>query len=268
MDWHNATETLLRPLTRPGRIGLLTDMDGTLSPIAATPGTARITPSSRDHLAALHERLALVAVISGRAVTDLIERVGLSQLVYVGNHGLETWVDAQVQIAPEALQYRPALEAALREARETLLPGMRAEDKGATLSVHYRQAADPTAAQALGPVMASIAAAHGLRLFEGRMVFELRPPLAIDKGSAFAGLVAAHQLDAAVYLGDDTTDADALRMARTLRETGRCHAVGIGVESADMPAIVQESADLLASGVAGVESFLAWLLMAASASST
>lgn len=269
MDWHEATDTLLKPLTGPGRVGVISDMDGTLSPIVDQPDAAQITPRGKRLLAALQEKLALVALVSGRAVTDLSQRVGLPQLVYVGNHGLEKWVDGQVQLTPEALQYRPALEAALHDLRGLVDTGMLVEDKGATLSIHYRQTADPAAAaKKFSPVMRQIATQHGLKYFAGRMVFELRPPVDVDKGSTFAALVADYRLDAAVYLGDDTTDADALRMARRLREQGRGHAVGIGIQSDDMPAIVQESADLMASGVSGVESFLSWLLNASSASST
>ncbi|MBZ0294622.1 MAG: trehalose-phosphatase [Anaerolineae bacterium] len=269
MYWHEATETLLKPLTGPGRVGLISDMDGTLSPIVDQPDAAQITPRSKELLAALQKKLALVALVSGRAVTDLTARAGLPQLVYMGNHGLEKWVDEQVQLTPEALQHRPALEAALRDLHGQVDPGMLVEDKGATLSIHYRQTADPAAAeQKFSPVMQQIATQHGLRCFAGRMIFELRPPIDVDKGSAFEMLVRDYRLDAAVYLGDDTTDADALSKARQLREQGRCHAVGIGVESADMPVIVQESADLMASGVSDVESFLSWLLSASSASST
>ena len=149
------------------------------------------------------------------------------------------------------------------------MPGLFVEDKSVTLSVHYRQTAHPEqAADLLRPAVAAIAAEAGFRLVEGRMVFELRPPLEVDKGSAFRDLVAHYTLDGAVYLGDDTTDADALRAAGALRESGACYALGLGVVSDDTPDLVAASADLLLNGIQDVEDFLAWLLSMRMASSS
>jgi trehalose 6-phosphate phosphatase len=100
------------------------------------------------------------------------------------------------------------------------------------------------------------------------MIFELRPPIEINKGTAFHSLVNAYQLDSAIYMGDDTTDVDALHMARKLRQTGQCYALGIGVQSPDMPDAVGEAADVMVSGVSDVEDFLDWLFSIRSASST
>jgi trehalose 6-phosphate phosphatase len=269
MHWRDAVDTLLQPLIQTSRVGLVTDMDGTISHIVDQPDAAQITPRSRDLLQGLGQRLALVAVISGRAVTDVQARVGLPELVYVGNHGLERWINQQVELTPQALQYRPAVEAALHDVRAAVTDGMFIEDKGATISIHYRQTADPASiSQQFTPVMQAIADQHGLKFFKGRMVFEIRPPVAIDKGSALRALVNAHQLEAVVFLGDDTTDVDAMRMARQLRQQGACHAVGIGVEAADTPQAVYDNADLIAYGVPDVEAFMDWLLNAVSASSS
>ncbi|MBN1966657.1 MAG: trehalose-phosphatase [Anaerolineae bacterium] len=269
MHWRQATSTALAALVRRDRLGLVTDVDGTISPIVSHPDAAQVTPGCREVLEALVPHLALVAVISGRAVADVRERVGLPGLVYVGNHGLDWWADGAIHIAPEASAARPALEAALDDVRARQVPGMLVEDKGATLSIHYRQTADPPAvAVNFTPLIEQIAARHGLKLFQGRMVFELRPAVAVNKGSAFLHLITQYRLDGALYLGDDTTDVDALRAARRLRQDGTCDALGLGVESDDMPAAVRESADLLVSGVQDVESFLSWLLHARSASSS
>lgn len=276
MDWQTpdgqAAHALLHLLLSQPRLGLVTDVDGTISPIVADPGAAQVTPRARALLKALRAHLALVAVISGRAAADVRERVGVPGIVVVGNHGLEFWADGPdgaIQLAPEATACRPALEAARDTLHAALLPGMQIEDKGATLSVHYRRAPDPAAAEAaFGPVAQAVADAHGLRLYHGRMVFELRPALDINKGTAFRRLVHDYALDGAVYLGDDTTDADALRAARDLRAAGTCYALALGVESGSTPPSVRAASDALLPGVAGVEDFLAWLLSARSASST
>lgn len=269
MNWQDATTTVLKNVIKAERIGLITDMDGTLSHIVPEPAAAQITSRNRKLLADLQSKLTLVSVVSGRSVTDLVARVDLPDLVYVGNHGLERWVDNQIIVAPEIDAYRLSLEAAYVALQAMLVPGMEIEDKGATLSVHYRRTNDPLAvAESLNPEITAVADQHGLKVFHGRMVFELRPPIAVNKGTALRGLVSQYALDAAIFLGDDTTDVDALRMAQHLREQQICYSVGLGVMSDGTPDAVRDNADLLVSGVSGVETFLAWLLNACNAFDT
>lgn len=265
----NDHQTLLDGLVQRRPLGLISDLDGTLSQIAPTPDAATITPRAQRLLAALSERLALTALVSGRAAADLRQRAGLASLVYVGNHGLERWERDKVHIRPEAAAYRPNLQAALSALEPQLLPGMMMEDKGVTASVHYRQTAAPeTIYQTMKSIVEQIAAAHGLRASEGRMIFEIRPPIEIDKGTAFRELVTEYRLAAAIFMGDDTTDADALRVARQLRESGVCYTVAVGVEASGTPDVVRASSDFMVPGVEGAEDFLAWLLDALSASDT
>jgi trehalose-phosphatase len=174
-----------------------------------------------------------------------------------------------VIVSPAAASYRDVLVSATHEIETILVSGMRFEDKGTTLSVHYRQTSDPEyVANELALSMQNIAQNHGLHLTKGRLVFEFRPPVEIDKGTAFEDLIKTHRLDAAFYLGDDTTDVAAFYVARRLHESGRCLAFGFGVESQGMPQAVLSGADYHIQEVAGVESFLSWLLKARMASST
>ena len=268
MYWKEAKAKLQDAIDKP-RLGLITDVDGTISPIVDVPGEARITPRNLELLADLQAQLTLTAVISGRAAKDVSQRVGLPGLVYIGNHGMEGWQAGRVLVSSKAAAYQENLSAATPEIRQVLVRGMRFEDKGATLSVHYRQADQPEKVEIeLAPSMEKIARKHGLRLTRGRMVFEFRPPVDIDKGTAFEELVRTHRLEAAFYLGDDTTDVAVFRAARRLRETDKCLAYGLGVESQGTPLVVLTEADFIVGGVAGVESFLDWLLKARIASST
>ncbi len=269
MHWQSATATLLQPFLDKPRRGLLTDVDGTISHIVRNPDEATVTGRSRSMLDALRQHLTLVAVLSGRSAADTRRMLNLPALPVVGNHGLEWWLDGQPVVSPEVAEYRPALEHALKALSAQQVPGVLVEDKGATLTVHYRQTQNPQAIAAmLSAVLQKVAREQNLRVFPGRMIFELRPPVDINKGTAFRELVRRYHLDAALYLGDDVTDVDALLAARRLRERGECYAVGLGVESDDMPAGVRDVADLLCAGVQDVEAFLAWLLSAVSASST
>lgn len=268
MYWESAKEKLLEAINKP-RLGLITDVDGTISPIVDVPDEARVTPRNLELLAELGAQLTLTAVISGRSAEDVYERVGLPKLVYIGNHGMEQWKDGKVILSPKAAAYRSALSTAIPEIKQILVTGMRFEDKGATLSVHYRQTSNPERiANKLTSSMQGIAKKHGLHLTQGRMVFEFRPPVETNKGTAFEDLVKSHQLDGAFYLGDDTTDVAVFLAARRQRQAGQCLAYGLGVESRGTPLAVLTEADYLVQEVPGVESFLDWLSKARMASFT
>ena len=245
------------------RLGIITDVDGTISPIADTPDAAQVTPRARELLDQLSTVLQLVAVISGRAAADVQKRVGVPGMVYVGNHGMERWVDGSVEIPDAIAAYRPQIEAARDDIQQAIsdIAGMHLEDKGATLSLHYRQVTDHAAIlEQFRPVMDQIERQHNLKTFEGRMIFEIRPPVEANKGTAFRALVEEYALDAAVYIGDDTTDIDAINAAGDLRTAGTCTAYGIGVQADETPAAVLQAADFIAEGIPDVEAFFAWVL--------
>lgn len=261
MNWTNSQSTLLATLIEQPRLGVITDVDGTISPIVSEPDAAAVTPLARSLLAALREHVTVVAAVSGRAAPDIYERIGLDGLVYVGNHGMERWRDGAAQIDEQIRLYRSNIESALEQLRALTMQGLFIEDKVATLTLHYRNTADPdAAAETLTPIVQATADANGLRLVQGRRVFELRPPVEIHKGTAFQSLITEYALDGAVYIGDDTTDVDALHAARQLRERGSHFTLGIGVQDAGTPQEVLEAADISVEGVAGVESLLRWLL--------
>jgi trehalose 6-phosphate phosphatase len=260
MYWQDATE-MLQQLFDYERVGLISDMDGTLSPIVPVPSDAAPTERNRDLLQQLHQHLALVAVVSGRAADDVRERVGLPELVYAGNHGLERWNNGEVQVAPAVQPYLSNLQAAIEAIKPQMPDGMWIEDKGATLSLHYRDVQNPAeSADDFQPTLERIAGDHDLRVFRGRMIFELRPPLDMDKGTVFKQLIDEYDLEAALYTGDDTTDADALHMAQQLRRDGVCYSLAIGVESDETPDPVRDNADMMTRGVDDVEELLGWLL--------
>ncbi|MDA1329625.1 MAG: trehalose-phosphatase [Chloroflexi bacterium] len=269
IDWKEAKDGVLAKLVALPRLGLVSDLDGTLSPIVEDPDAAAITERNRALLAALQKELALVALVSGRGAVDVVARVGLPELVVVGNHGLERWEAGENEVLTEATAFRTQLEAAKALIEELIEPGAHLEDKGVTLTLHYRQHADPDDyAKRIGQRIKILADAQGLRFSKGRMVFEFRPPVEVDKGTTLRGLVVEHQLEGVLYIGDDTTDVAALEAARDLRAAGQCEAWGIGVQSEEMPEEVEETADFSVSGVGGVEELLDWLLTARRASST
>jgi len=268
MNWQNAKDVWVK-LIEEQRVGLISDMDGTLSPIVDHPDDAAITPRNRELLTKLQAVLPLTAVVSGRNAEDVYHRVGIKGLVAVGNHGMELWQANTAKSLPLVSGYRDVLEKALLAVRREILKGMLIEDKGITFSVHYRQTEKPEQVfTQIAPVMQKIAADLGLHLTQGRMVFEFRPPVRVNKGTAFSSLVNDYQLTGAIYLGDDTTDISAFQAARALRDTGNCLAYGFGVASTGTPDAVLAEADFIVQGISGVESFLDWILKTYMASFT
>ncbi len=202
---------------RTGRIVLLLDFDGTLAPIVPRAEDAQLGPGVRVPLTALRDRSDVdVAIVSGRALADLKPRIGLERLLFAGNHGMEIEGPGISETAPEALLLRPSLESAMTASARRLedVPGTWIEDKGLTLTIHYRQAG-PDEEPRIRQIVTEAAAAHqGLRVTSGKMVFEVRPDVAYDKGTAVNFIL--RQLDPPpgapiLYLGDDTTDEDAFR---------------------------------------------------------
>ncbi|MCA9877594.1 MAG: trehalose-phosphatase [Thermomicrobiales bacterium] len=234
---------------------LVTDIDGTISAIAPTPFEAVVHTSALRALERLADLLEAVAVVSGRAPADGVAMVGLTQLIYVGNHGLERIVRGAPWTHPVAEAARPAIAAALadieagvREAGEA--PWLLIENKGVTGTVHYRLAEDPEAAAALLEPLAAVAAErHGLRVAPGRMIVELKPALAVNKGTAIRDLVTDLGLRGVVFFGDDVTDVDGFRALRALREEGIAATLSVGVLGAETPAAVAQNVDTALYGV-------------------
>jgi trehalose 6-phosphate phosphatase len=221
-----AADLLAQLAASPERAAILLDVDGTLAPIVERPEDAGVPPETRAELERLADRYALVACVSGRASADAAATVGVEGLVYVGTHGLE--------LEPEAERWAGALhEFAARVAWP-------AEDKGLSISFHYRGALDEEAARRELEGVAAAAREAGLRARFGRKVLELLPPIEANKGTAIAALLDGHGLQRALYAGDDTTDLDAFRALDAL-ELG----IRVAVASPEGPPELEEAADLV-----------------------
>lgn len=260
-----AWDALLGPLrAEPARAAILTDVDGTLAPIAERAEDAGVPVAAREALAALSERYGLVGCVSGRQAVEARRLVGLDQIAYAGNHGLELLLPGD-----GAPRTDPSLAGREREAAEFLATidgqqlaasGLRREDKGAIQALHWRGAADEAAAKARAHEIAIEAGHSGLEPHWGRKVLELRPVGGGGKGAAVASLLAGEQLDRAVYAGDDRTDLDAFRRLEELqREGDLIAAVRVGVLSPEGPAELTEESDLEVSGPSGWLAILEWL---------
>ena len=247
-------------MLRCGNAGLLLDFDGTLSEFTPLPDDAVIHPKIVGPLSGLARKLALMAVMSGRAAADVRERVGIDGVVYIGNHGAEYIVDGELSVAAEAAGgggMRGLLEALKAVVDE---PGMVWENKGFSASIHYRMAADEArVVERLTAVLGSLPQSEGLDVFHGNKLIEIRRRDGVNKGAALDRVIRDWDLASVIFLGDDTTDADALRVLRRRRAAGAVRGLGVAVMQAGTPASVLDNADYRLDGVAEVAEFLGHL---------
>ena len=248
------------------RSAILLDLDGTLAPIVERPADVRITDAIRALLPALASRYGMVAFVSGRAVAQLERIVDLPGVAYSGNHGAEIRLrDGRRLPVAQAEAELPRLRAFAGEWPTRVLKpwGVWLEDKGATLTFHYRTADDPErAAQFLQDTVASRARAAGLIAEPGRMSLEIHPAVQVNKGTAARALLETHpEIHRALSIGDDRTDVTIWRELRRLVDARRLKgAVAVGVRSDESPPEVIEEADVLVDGVDGAAHVLELLL--------
>jgi trehalose 6-phosphate phosphatase len=245
---------LLQPLARqPGRSALLVDFDGSLAPIVLDPAAARPDPGTRAALARLVGRVGIVAVVSGRPVRFLEAVMGLPGIILAGQYGLEQLDGGIFTVDQRAQAFAPAVAAAAAEA-EAALPDLFVERKGAlSVTLHWRR--HPELEEAACSLGADLAARHGLAVQPGRMALELRPPLAVDKGTATETLVRGAQ--AALFAGDDAGDVAAFTALDRLVAAGRLGAaLRVAVRSPEAPPELLERADYQVDGPAGLAGLL------------
>ena len=245
-------------IARASRPGIVMDFDGTLSAIAPTPDSALIEPRSAHALRRLVGRFPLVAVLSGRGVRDLADRVGVPGVVYVGNHGAEYITDGVYRVAGDMDRDATGIPAILTHLKAALNdPGVLYEDKGFSASVHFRQVGDPDRAARM--LRGSLPDAPGIERFDtfwGKKVLEIRPLRAMNKGEALVALVEEYHLDALMFVGDDTTDIDAMRRMRSMVGV---RGFAVAVRSRETPSALLAYASHAVDGVGEVAELLEML---------
>jgi trehalose 6-phosphate phosphatase len=248
-------------LAAPATSAVVTDFDGTLSAIVTDPATARPLPGVVDAIHELAARYGRVAVVSGRPVAFLRDRLELdhrppTRLVVSGLYGIEWLEDGVSRVDPTALAFKPAVEEAADRAEAAAPPGVHVERKGWSVTLHVRTAEDQLEwARSWADATAHTA---GLAVHAGKMSFELRPPIDVDKGSVVDGLI--QDRTAACFLGDDLGDLPAFDALDRLRARTGAHTVRVGVTSAEAPVELLERSDLVVDGPAGSLQVLRTLL--------
>lgn len=219
---------------------LFLDFDGTIAPIAKTPDKAKLSKETRKLLEALSgspgRRLIF---ISGRSLSDIKKQVGIKGAIYSGNHGLEIegpGIKFRFLLSPQYRSILKKIKIGLKQKIATL-KGAFVEDKGLTLSLHYRllnKRQVPCLEKIFEETVARYLAMDKIKVNTGKMVLEVRPPVAWDKGKVALWLLGRQKFISSkksalpIYIGDDVTDEDAFK---ALMKKGLTLFVGKGKNS-------------------------------------
>ncbi len=259
----------------PTRAAVLLDIDGTLAPIVRHAVDAHVPEATRTLLIEIAKRYRVVGCVSGRRAATARQIVSIGTIAYVGNHGGEllrpgaTRPELDPDVAAWTARVRAFAARAYSPEHQRLR--VRSEDKDAIAAFHWRGAPDEEAAAAAVREIALRAQDEGLAVHWGRKVLEVRPPVGLDKGLGVTALLrpspgqpdgtSGRELDAAVYVGDDTTDLDAFRGLRALVRSGTLQsALCVAVSSDEAPPELAAEADLTVDGTGGVRGLLEALL--------
>jgi trehalose 6-phosphate phosphatase len=251
----------LQTVLKQRPLGLVFDIDGTLSPIAQRSEEARLYPGIATLLEKARQH-AHVAIMTGRAIENGAAIVNIDGLTYIGTHGLE-WSEGlptlhPVAIVPEAQAYTESGKYLLDlvEAQIADLPGVYVQRKNFGGSIHYRLSPDPTTIrQRIWSILEEPARRVNMKLSDGKYIVEVLVPLAINKGHALRQFVERLDLQGVVFAGDDRTDLDAVLEIGRLRQEGKA-ALSIVVQHPDTLPIMLEHADIIVQEVDGMAQLL------------
>ena len=219
------------------RAAVFLDYDGTLTPIAARPELAIMTPEMRETVRELAS-VCVTAIVSGRGLADVAALVKLEELIYSGNHGFEISTPGTSSVHNEkGKPFMEAVAAISRAIEERIadIDGSIVENKTYSLSVHYRLVAPDRVPEIERIVDTALTDYINLHKRHGKKVFEIRPKIDWDKGKAVLLLLQTLHLDGddvvPIYVGDDITDEDAFRALK-----GRGIGVLVGTEARETAA--------------------------------
>ncbi|ELY67106.1 trehalose-phosphatase [Natrinema versiforme] len=228
------------------------DFDGTLAPIVEDPDAAVPTERNRNAVATLAATPGITtAVVSGRALTDVRERVD-GPAIYAGNHGLELARNGSIAVHPVARKRAARIDrlCSILETALSSVPNCRIENKRLTGTVHFRSvppAAEPTVRRITHGVVDRFGG-DAVEISTGKRILEIGPDFPWGKGNAVE-LIAADEPPATtvVYIGDDVTDESAFRAVEP---------DGIGIR---VGGTGPSSASYRVESPVEVASFLSWL---------
>jgi trehalose-phosphatase len=215
-DW----ETIQTRIQQAQTLFIFLDYDGTLTPIVSRPELALCPSETKRHLENIRDLPNVyLAIISGRSLEDLRKKVGVSDIIYAGNHGLEIEnPDGRHKKILSAVRTRE-LKRITRNVQYSLkqIPEILFEEKGPILSIHYRNVPQKFFARISQVLKEELQKWRGRwKIASGKMVFEIQPDVDFHKGKAVREILKTAPSPGllAIYLGDDQTDEDAFRVLK------------------------------------------------------
>ena len=220
----DAWNRIIQRLKSADHILLLSDYDGTLTPIVSRPEEAVLSSEVREQLRALTQKSTFgVGIVSGRPLSEIEALVGLEGIYYAGNHGFEIEGPGLSFIHPTAKAAQAQLKDLVQQFSDKLshIEGVIVEDKGLGLSIHYRlveKSQEKIVADVFQQTTEPLLRDGKIRVTSGKKVWEVRPPIDWHKGKAVETIITelkpvfAGKKGITIYLGDDSTDEDAFRI--------------------------------------------------------
>ena len=236
---------------RPRETAILLDYDGSLSPIVARPEDAVPLTAAIDVLRGLVGVMGCVGVVSGRPLYFLLDELPIPGLAYAGLYGLELALDGKREVDPQVLPFLPVISEAAEAADAAWSTrGVNVERKaGICVTLHYRQCEELR--DDVNAYAEELADRLGLTALRSRKAIELRPPVAVDKGTAVDALIGGLAIGA--FAGDDSGDLPAFAaLARAVDDERLERAVRIGVTSPEAPPELEAAVDTIVEGPDGL----------------
>lgn len=199
-------------------LALFLDFDGTLVDIVERPDAVIVDPALPATLSELERSLGgALAIISGRPISFLDQRLGHHRFDIAGLHGLEHRIAGRLSLCD------PDDHPQLREMVERLeehfkpKPGIIIEDKGCSVAIHWRLA--PLERDNVHAVVHAALEALGgdYRVQFGKAVAEILPSAA-GKGKVIEKflLQPPYRGRRPIFVGDDLTDENGFRAVNAL----------------------------------------------------
>jgi trehalose 6-phosphate phosphatase len=202
----------------PVRSGLFLDFDGTLMPFAGPVQNIVLTDELLGNLRHLSEKLATVAIVSGRPLAFLLRTFPIRGIRLAGVYGLEEWVEGRRQEAPGVAPWLPVIRKTVDELRRTTseLKGVQVRDKNVSVIVHWPGDANSAVGARINEITHEVATRTGLRRQSGKSAEELLPPVPVDKGIVVRRICQEKALTTGLYVGDDLSDIPAFEAVHEL----------------------------------------------------
>lgn len=221
------------------RAFIISDFDGTLSPIVSEPLNAEFEVDAVATLVDLSFRFKTVAILSGRSSDFILSKAAVSsaymdgfkdQIKIFGLYGNEN--------LKEDLRLTEAVADIARELDSQFSNAVLVENKLISVTVHYRNNANKK--RVIGESIDSVLSNYReFTVIPAKMSYEVVPKIFKKKGDVITDLLKSH--DGGYYLGDDVGDLDAFKALKMQPSKATC---SVAVRSTDTPQDVINAADI------------------------